>query len=114
MTFQLIGELPLSLAACTNQLNIVEYLIDNPYQKVCVTESDSKGNMVLHALVTISDNTPENTDFVTMMYDEILTRVAKLHPKIKLEDIENCQGLTPLKLAAKTGKIGVGSYFCSV
>ncbi|KAJ8275783.1 hypothetical protein COCON_G00075350 [Conger conger] len=101
------GELPLSLAACTNQLNIVEFLMDNPHQKVRVEEQDSMGNMVLHALVTISDNTPENTDFVTMMYDKVLTRAAKLHPKIKLEDFENKQGLTPLKLAAKTGKIGL-------
>ncbi|KAJ8342895.1 hypothetical protein SKAU_G00328230 [Synaphobranchus kaupii] len=104
------GELPLSLAACTNQLDIVEFLMDNPHQRVCVTETDSQGNMVLHALVKISDNTPENTDFVTMMYDEILTRAATLHPKTKLEDIENHQGLTPIKLAAKTGKIGLFTH----
>ncbi|KAG5844397.1 hypothetical protein ANANG_G00162090 [Anguilla anguilla] len=105
--FFYFGELPLSLAACTNQLDIVKFLMDNPYQKVRITETDSMGNMVLHALVMIADNSPENTEFVNMMYDEILTCAAKLHPKTKLEDIENHQGLTPIKLAAKTGKIGM-------
>ncbi|KAG9339771.1 hypothetical protein JZ751_022437 [Albula glossodonta] len=104
------GELPLSLAACTNQLDIVDFLIDNPYQKVRITEKDSQGNMVLHALVTIADNTPENTEFVNKMYDEILTRAARVHPKAKLEDIENHQGLTPIKLAAKQGKFGIFTH----
>ncbi|KAJ8267234.1 hypothetical protein GJAV_G00140160 [Gymnothorax javanicus] len=101
------GELPLSLAACTNQLDIVQFLMDNPYQKVRITETDSRGNTVLHTLVMISDNTPENTSFVTKMYDEILTRAAKLYPKDKPEDIENHKGFTPIKLAAKNGKIGL-------
>ncbi|KAI1902898.1 hypothetical protein AGOR_G00021050 [Albula goreensis] len=104
------GELPLSLAACTNQLDIVDFLIDNPYQKVRITEKDSQGNMVLHALVTIADNTPENTEFVNKMYDEILTRAARVQPKAKLEDIENHQGLTPIKLAAKQGKFGIFTH----
>ncbi|XP_012691633.2 LOW QUALITY PROTEIN: transient receptor potential cation channel subfamily V member 1-like [Clupea harengus] len=101
------GELPLSLAACTNQLNIVKFLLKNPYQRVDITDKDSHGNTVLHALVTIADNSPENTEFVTVMYDDILKRAGQLYPKIKLEDIENDQGLTPIKLAAKTGKIGL-------
>ncbi|KAG7483758.1 hypothetical protein MATL_G00041670 [Megalops atlanticus] len=81
--------------------------MSNPYQSVCITEADSQGNMVLHALVMVADNTPENTDFVTKMYDEILIMSARLHPKTKLEYIENKEGLTPIKLAAKTGKIGL-------
>ncbi|XP_066551846.1 transient receptor potential cation channel subfamily V member 1 isoform X2 [Amia ocellicauda] len=101
------GELPLSLAACTNQLDIVSFLMDNPHQKVNVMEKDSMGNTVLHALVVVADNTPENTKFVTRMYDEILIRAAKLHPEIKLENSTNNKGLTPLKLAARTGKIGL-------
>ncbi|RXM91489.1 Transient receptor potential cation channel subfamily V member 1 [Acipenser ruthenus] len=101
------GEYPLSLAACTNQLDIVTFLMVNPYQKADITAQDSIGNMVLHVLVTIADNTPENTSFITMMYDAILLRAAKLHPKLRLEDIANNEGLTPLKLAAKTGKIGI-------
>ncbi|KAL2095774.1 hypothetical protein ACEWY4_007922 [Coilia grayii] len=101
------GELPLSLAACTNQLSIVKFLMKNPYQRVDVTDKDSHGNIVLHALVTIADNSPENTEFVAVMYDEILKRAGKLYPKINLESIENNQGLTPIKLAAKTGKIGL-------
>uniref|UniRef100_A0A8C8GPH1 Ion transport domain-containing protein n=1 Tax=Oncorhynchus tshawytscha TaxID=74940 RepID=A0A8C8GPH1_ONCTS len=101
------GELPLSLAACTNQPEVVDFLLENDYQRVDVRESDSLGNMVLHALVVLADNTPENTDFITSMYDHILTTAARLHPKWRLEDIENNQGLTTIKLAAKTGKIGV-------
>ena len=102
-----LGELPLSLAACTNQPEVVDFLLENDYHRVDVRESDSLGNMVLHALVVLADNTPENTDFITSMYDHILTTAARLHPKWRLEDIENNQGLTTIKLAAKTGKIGV-------
>nr|XP_055055993.1 transient receptor potential cation channel subfamily V member 1-like isoform X1 [Misgurnus anguillicaudatus] len=101
------GELPLSLAACTNQSDIVDFLMENPYQPVDVTKKDSHGNMVLHALVAIADNSNENTEFVIAMYDHILRKVAQLHPKTKLEEIENNQGLTPIKLAAKTGKFGL-------
>ncbi|XP_014052550.1 transient receptor potential cation channel subfamily V member 1 isoform X2 [Salmo salar] len=101
------GELPLSLAACTNQPEVVDFLLENDYQRVDVRESDSLGNMVLHALVVLADNTPENTDFITSMYDHILTTTARLHPEWRLEDIENNQGLTTIKLAAKTGKIGL-------
>lgn len=103
------GELPLSLAACTNQSDIVDFLMENEYHRVDVRERDSQGNMVLHALVVMADNTKENTDFITVMYDHILTITARLHPKWKLEDIENNQMLTPIKLAANTGKIGVKS-----
>nr|XP_023688932.1 transient receptor potential cation channel subfamily V member 1-like isoform X1 [Paramormyrops kingsleyae] len=97
------GELPLSLAACTNQPAIVDFLIDNPYQKVDIMKTDSQGNTVLHALVLVADK--ENTEFIVRMYDHILTISAMLHPETKLEDTENHQKLTPLKLVAKTGKI---------
>ncbi|XP_017570351.1 transient receptor potential cation channel subfamily V member 1 isoform X1 [Pygocentrus nattereri] len=99
------GELPLSLAACTNQKEIVDMLMNN---KADVRESDSQGNTVLHALVMVADNSPENTDFVTSMYDYILITDAHMNPnQKKLEDFENNQRLTPIKLAAKTGKIGL-------
>uniref|UniRef100_A0A7N6B3B4 Ion transport domain-containing protein n=1 Tax=Anabas testudineus TaxID=64144 RepID=A0A7N6B3B4_ANATE len=100
------GELPLSLAACTNQPNVVDFLMNNEYQRANAKLTDSQGNTVLHALVVVADNSEENTEFVTNMYDRILRNAARLHPKLKLEDIENYVGLTPLKLAAKTGKIG--------
>ncbi|XP_048872325.1 transient receptor potential cation channel subfamily V member 1-like [Brienomyrus brachyistius] len=101
------GELPLSLAACTNQPAVVDFLIDNPYQKVDITKTDSQGNTVLHALVLVADKENTNNNFIVRMYDHILTTAAKLYPMIKLEDIENHQLLTPLKLAAKKGKIEV-------
>ncbi|XP_052412859.1 transient receptor potential cation channel subfamily V member 1 isoform X1 [Carassius gibelio] len=101
------GELPLSLAACTNQPDIVDFLLNNPYQAVDVRKRDSHGNTVLHALVSIADNSPENTEFVISMYDHILFKTDQLHPKIKLEEIENNEGFNPLTLAAKTGKLGL-------
>ncbi|XP_028662796.1 transient receptor potential cation channel subfamily V member 1 isoform X1 [Erpetoichthys calabaricus] len=101
------GELPLALAACTNQMDIVKFLMENPYEKAKVDATDSMGNTVLHALVTVADNTLVNTKFVTMMYDEILRKGNQLYPKIKLESITNNRKLTPLKLAAKTGKLEI-------
>lgn len=106
------GELPLSLAACTNQPDIVSFLLENPYKRADLTDKDSQGNTVLHTLVVIADNTTDNTDMIAKMYDEILIQHNKLEKKrIQLEAIENNQGLTPLKLAAKQGKIGVSLIF---
>lgn len=102
------GELPLSLAACTNQLSIVKFLLQNSWQTADISAGDSVGNTVLHALVEVADNTADNTKFVTSMYNEILILGAKLHPTLKLEELTNKKGLTPLALAASSGKIGVG------
>ncbi|KAM9208123.1 transient receptor potential cation channel subfamily V member 1 [Dugong dugon] len=104
------GELPLSLAACTNQLGIVKFLLQNSWQPADISARDSVGNTVLHALVEVADNTAENTKFVTSMYNEILILGAKLHPTLKLEELINKKGLTPLALAASSGKIGVLAY----
>ncbi|XP_048375098.1 transient receptor potential cation channel subfamily V member 2 [Sphaerodactylus townsendi] len=101
------GELPLSLAACTNQLEVVQYLLDNPHQKANLTATDTLGNTVLHALVMVANDTEKNTEVVVRMYDDILLEGCKLDPQLKLEEIENNQGLTPLKLAAKTGKVEI-------
>lgn len=103
------GELPLSLAACTNQPDVVDFLLDNEFQRANAELADSQGNTVLHALVVVADNSEDNTAFITSMYDRILKTTARLHPKVKLEDIENNKGLTPLKMAAKTGKISVST-----
>uniref|UniRef100_A0A8C3UMZ2 Transient receptor potential cation channel subfamily V member 2 n=1 Tax=Catharus ustulatus TaxID=91951 RepID=A0A8C3UMZ2_CATUS len=99
------GELPLSLAACTNQLDVVDYLLNNPHQKARLQEQDTQGNTVLHALVMIADDTEENTKFVSTTYVEILKAGVKLDPTCKLEEIVNYDGLNPLQLAAKTGKV---------
>ncbi|KAK2111080.1 Transient receptor putative cation channel sub V member 2 [Saguinus oedipus] len=99
------GELPLSLAACTKQWDVVSYLLENPHQPASLQATDSQGNTVLHALVMISDNSAENIALVTSMYDGLLQAGARLCPTVQLEDIPNLQGLTPLKLAAKEGKI---------
>ncbi|XP_008305127.1 transient receptor potential cation channel subfamily V member 1 [Stegastes partitus] len=104
------GELPLSLAACTNQPDVVDFLMENEFQRADAKLRDSQGNTVLHALVLVADNSKENTEFITSIYDHILKTSAQLHPKLKLDDIENHKGLTPLKMAAKTGKIGLFSH----
>uniref|UniRef100_A0A669Q1R6 Transient receptor potential cation channel subfamily V member 4 n=1 Tax=Phasianus colchicus TaxID=9054 RepID=A0A669Q1R6_PHACC len=100
------GELPLSLAACTNQPHIVHYLTENGHKQADLRRQDSRGNTVLHALVAIADNTRENTKFVTKMYDLLLIKCAKLFPDTNLEALLNNDGLSPLMMAAKTGKIG--------
>ncbi|GAB0207286.1 transient receptor potential cation channel subfamily V member 1 [Grus japonensis] len=104
------GELPLSLAACTNQLCIVKFLLENPYQAANIATEDSMGNMVLHTLVEIADHAKDNTKFVTKMYNNILILGAKINPILKLEELTSKKGLTPLTLAAKTGKIGIFAY----
>ncbi|XP_048413021.2 transient receptor potential cation channel subfamily V member 1 [Stegostoma tigrinum] len=101
------GELPLSLAACTNQLDVVTHLLENPYSPADISATDSMGNNVLHALVSISDNTKENTKFIIHMYDYLLRMGVKINPELNLENVKNKKGLTALKLAAKTGKIEV-------
>ncbi|XP_070807562.1 transient receptor potential cation channel subfamily V member 4 [Pituophis catenifer annectens] len=101
------GELPLSLAACTNQPHIVQYLTENAHKQADLRRQDSRGNTVLHALVAIADNTRENTKFVTKMYDLLLIKCAKLFPDTNLEALLNNDGLSPLMMAAKTGKIGM-------
>jgi len=99
------GELPLSLAACTNQPELVDFLLDNSAD---VAQRDSHGNTVLHALVmAVDDDSQANTCFITAMYDHILLTTAKLDSDWRLEGIPNLKGLTPLKLAAKTGKVKV-------
>ncbi|KAG7314747.1 hypothetical protein KOW79_022050 [Hemibagrus wyckioides] len=98
------GELPLSLAACINQEDIVDLLME----RADVRRTDTLGNSVLHALVMVATDKSDTIDFVTSMYDFILAKDAAMNPnKEKLEDIENKQGLTPIKLAAKLGKIGL-------
>uniref|UniRef100_G1LDQ7 Transient receptor potential cation channel subfamily V member 2 n=1 Tax=Ailuropoda melanoleuca TaxID=9646 RepID=G1LDQ7_AILME len=101
------GELPLSLAACTKQWDVVTYLLENPHQPASLQAADSLGNTVLHALVMIADNSAENSALVIRMYDGLLRTGARLCPTVQLEDIPNLQGLTPLKLAAKEGKIEI-------
>ncbi|XP_026580233.1 transient receptor potential cation channel subfamily V member 2-like, partial [Pseudonaja textilis] len=101
------GELPLSLAACTNQPDVVMYLLDNRHNKAKLTEQDSMGNTVLHALVMVANDTEKNTELVVNMYDMILMKGAEMDPASKLEEIVNRKQLTPLKLAAKTGKVEI-------
>lgn len=82
--------------------------MENPHTRADVTDQDSRGNTVLHTLVVIADDTTDNTDMIAGIYDQILLQYFRLETRpVHLESIENNQGLTPLKLAAKLGKIGV-------
>lgn len=68
-----------------------------------ITSQDSRGNNILHALVTVAEDFKTQNDFVIKMYDMIL-----LKSKARmLETMKNKDGLTPLQLAAKTGKVEV-------
>ncbi|KAG9269105.1 transient receptor potential cation channel subfamily V member 4 [Astyanax mexicanus] len=107
------GELPLSLAACTNQPDIVQYLMENSHNKVDIWRQDSRGNTVLHALVLIADNTCDNTRFLTEMYNLLLIQWAKLYPECNVEEVLNKNGMSPLMMAAKLGKFGVFQYIIS-
>lgn len=96
------GETPLALAACTNQPEIVQLLMEN--EQTDITSQDSRGNNILHALVTVAEDFKTQNDFVKRMYDMILLRSGNW----ELETMQNNDGLTPLQLAAKLGKAEVG------
>ncbi|XP_068126863.1 transient receptor potential cation channel subfamily V member 3-like isoform X4 [Hyperolius riggenbachi] len=100
------GETPLALAACTNQPDIVDLLMEK--EPTCVTMQDSAGNTVLHALVTTAEESEVQNKFLIDMYEKI-TRGCN-H---KLEDIRNNDGFSPMQLAAKTGKLEVLKYILS-
>ncbi|XP_053130739.1 transient receptor potential cation channel subfamily V member 3 [Hemicordylus capensis] len=101
------GETPLALAACTNQPDIVQLLMDNI--KMDIASQDSRGNNILHALVTVAEDSKTQNDFVRRMYDAILLKSKNR----ELEMMKNKEGLTPLQLAAKTGKLEILKYILS-
>ncbi|XP_069801120.1 transient receptor potential cation channel subfamily V member 3-like [Dendropsophus ebraccatus] len=98
------GETPLALAACTNQPGVVELLMKNSDTNVCI--QDSFGNTVLHALVTVTENAKPHNTFIINMYDRIIRSCKNKF----LENIPNNEGLTPMQLAAKTGKLEILKY----
>ncbi|KAB1265027.1 Transient receptor potential cation channel subfamily V member 3 [Camelus dromedarius] len=101
------GETPLALAACTNQPEIVQLLMEN--EQTDITSQDSRGNNILHALVTVAEDFKTQNDFVKRMYDMILRRSGNW----ELETMRNNDGLTPLQLAAKMGKAEILKYILS-
>nr|XP_019599343.1 PREDICTED: transient receptor potential cation channel subfamily V member 3 [Rhinolophus sinicus] len=101
------GETPLALAACTNQPEIVQLLMEN--EQTDITSQDSRGNNILHALVTVAEDFKKQNDFVKRMYDMILLRSGNW----ELETMRNNDGLTPLQLAAKMGKAEILKYILS-
>ncbi|XP_062816424.1 transient receptor potential cation channel subfamily V member 2 isoform X1 [Anolis carolinensis] len=101
------GELPLSLAACTNQLDVIRFLLHHGHQEAQLTAQDSLGNTVLHALVMVADDTERNTEMVVRMYDALLREGARADPSLRLEEVVNLEGMTPLKMAVKTGKVEI-------
>lgn len=75
-----------------------------------ITSQDSRGNNILHALVTVAEDFKKQNDFVKRMYDMILLRSGNW----ELETMRNNDGLTPLQLAAKMGKAEVGAAWGQV
>lgn len=71
--------------------------------KTDITSQDSRGNTILHALVTVAEDFKTQNDFVCKMYDTILLKSKNR----ALETMKNKDGLTPLQLAVKTGKLEV-------
>ncbi|XP_063147163.1 transient receptor potential cation channel subfamily V member 3 [Candoia aspera] len=101
------GETPLALAACTNQPDIVQLLMEN--SKTDIMAQDARGNNILHALVTVAEDFKTQNDFVRQMYNTILLKSKSRD----LETMKNKAGLTPLQLAAKTGKLEILKYILS-
>uniref|UniRef100_A0A663FEF0 Transient receptor potential cation channel subfamily V member 3 n=1 Tax=Aquila chrysaetos chrysaetos TaxID=223781 RepID=A0A663FEF0_AQUCH len=101
------GETALALAACTNQPDIIQLLMENT--RTNITSQDSRGNNILHALVTVAEDFKTQNDFVIRMYDMILLKSKDRN----LETTKNKEGLTPLQLAAKTGKLEILKYILS-
>ncbi|KAM4698938.1 transient receptor potential cation channel subfamily V member 3 [Discoglossus pictus] len=101
------GETPLALAACTNQPDVVQLLMENSQTNMAI--QDSLGNTVLHALVTVAENSQAQNAFIIRLYDTIL----KTCKNKSLESIVNNEGLTPMQLAAKTGKTEILHYILS-
>ncbi|KAK2081826.1 Transient receptor putative cation channel sub V member 3, partial [Saguinus oedipus] len=62
--------MPLALAACTNQPEIVELLME--HERTDISSQDSRGNNILHALVTMAEDFQMQNDFGKRMYDMIL------------------------------------------
>ncbi|XP_077336384.1 transient receptor potential cation channel subfamily V member 3-like [Lithobates pipiens] len=98
------GETPLALAACTNQPEIVELLMNDSQTNVSM--QDSLGNTVLHALVTASEGSEAHNTFIINMYDKIIRKCKNK----SLEDTRNKNGLSPMQLAATTGKLEILKY----
>ncbi|XP_069617170.1 transient receptor potential cation channel subfamily V member 3-like isoform X4 [Ranitomeya imitator] len=101
------GETPLALAACTNQPGVVKLLMENSETEITI--QDSFGNTVLHALVTVTENAKPHNTSVINMYDNIIRSCKNKF----LENIKNTEGLTPMQLAAKTGKLEILKYILS-
>lgn len=94
------GELPLSLAA-HQPAGHQKFLLVDSWQPADISARDSVGNTVLHARwsrwPTTRLTTPSSW---TSMYNEILILGAKSTLRLKLEELTQQEGLTPLALAA--------------
>ncbi|XP_053571780.1 transient receptor potential cation channel subfamily V member 1-like [Bombina bombina] len=105
------GGYPLSLAACTKQQAIVQFLICNKFKCANIYNKDHLGNTVLHALILSANDSQEHCDDLMIIYNKILNESVKKMQKDStlkaLETIKNNEGLTPLQLAAKNGKVKI-------
>ncbi|MBN3282409.1 TRPV6 protein, partial [Polyodon spathula] len=91
------GEHILSFAACVGNEEIVHLLIE---EGANIRAQDYLGNTVLHVLVL-----QPNKTIACQVYNLILQADRQIEGGIPLEMIQNQQGLTPFKLAAKEGNL---------
>jgi hypothetical protein len=93
------GEFPVCFAACTNQKDIVQFLVE---EGADLSVQDSNGNTVLHLLVLHE---------LVEMYNFILETFCMRIPQLaNLQKIENANRLTPFTLAASMGQKTIFSY----
>uniref|UniRef100_H3ADL8 Uncharacterized protein n=1 Tax=Latimeria chalumnae TaxID=7897 RepID=H3ADL8_LATCH len=104
-----IGETPLALAVCTKQKSIVDLLLD--HEEINLKETDQWGNTVLHALVSMVDDSEDH--YLEAVYKAILEKYSEKYRKETLEHKTNGENLTPVQLAAKLGKRKILEYILS-
>nr|XP_006010864.2 PREDICTED: transient receptor potential cation channel subfamily V member 3 [Latimeria chalumnae] len=103
------GETPLALAVCTKQKSIVDLLLD--HEEINLKETDQWGNTVLHALVSMVDDSEDH--YLEAVYKAILEKYSEKYRKETLEHKTNGENLTPVQLAAKLGKRKILEYILS-
>jgi hypothetical protein len=103
----ILGEYPLCFAACTNQMEVFEYLLkQGANSKVCTSEK----NNLLHLLVLNtnpslppSTSSPDARCVYLEIYDSIEDHLRELGIYDHLRSAHNAAGHTPLSLAAARG-----------
>ena len=100
----MLGELPVCFAACSNQADVFEYLIENGAE---ACETSGEGNNLLH-LIVLNDSLDNVRSEAAAgeIHARLFKSIRRCLPKgayEALSDKENNDGFTPLLLAAAHG-----------